>query len=52
MVIKEGQGEGGRCWVELDGTEYFVYAEDGKSKFGPFATLEEAAREYAKWSQR
>ena len=49
MVIKEGSGMYGRCWIEQKGTMYYVYIENGRSVRGPFGSLTDADREFSRW---
>ena len=49
MVIKSGNSSYGHCWVEEDGTLYYVYVMNGKSKYGPYTSLSDALTEYSKW---
>ena len=51
-IYKKGHdmyGGYGDCWIEGDGVWFWVYTMDGKSKIGPFSSLEDAKREFARW---
>ena len=48
-IYKEGNGMYGHCWIEGDGYSYWVCVLGGKSKYGPFSSLEDAIKEYHRW---
>lgn len=49
-IIKDGHSSMyGHCWIEQDGSYYYVYVSDGKSKFGPFSSFADAAVEFNRW---
>lgn len=48
-IYKEGYGIYKKCWIEGDGVRFYVYIMDGASKKGPYSSLSDAMREYAKW---
>lgn len=45
-VYKEGKSSYGKCWIEGNGVEYWVYVMDGRSKYGPFSSLADATRKF------
>lgn len=50
MIYKSGHSSSyGDCWIEGDGKLYFVYVMNGRSKYGPYCSLFDAAEEFRKW---
>lgn len=49
MVYKEGRSSYGKCWIDGDGVTFWVYVMDGRSKYGPYSSLEDAMREYNRY---
>ena len=49
MIYKEGHSSYGHCWIEGNGVFFWVYVMDGRSKYGPYSSLADAEREYARW---
>ena len=49
MIVKEGRGMYGQCWIEQVGSSYWVYVSDGRSKYGPFGSFADAVREFERW---
>ncbi len=49
MIYKEGTGRYEKCWIEGDGVTFWVCIMNGKSKYGPYSSLEDAEREYSRW---
>ena len=49
MVVKSGHSSYGDCWIEEDGTTYYGYVMNGRSKYGPFSSLSDAMAEFRKW---
>ena len=49
MVYKEGHGMYGHCWIEGNGSTFYVYICDGKTQKGPYSSLTDAINEYSHW---
>lgn len=41
-IIRSGHSSYGQCWIEQQGTSYWVYLMDGKSQRGPYSSLADA----------
>ena len=46
---KDGHGSYGHCWIEGNGVTFWVYVMDGRSKYGPYSSLNDAMSEFSKW---
>ncbi len=46
-IVREGKSSYGTCWIELKGTNYWVYTMNGKSESGPYSSYS-AAYDYFK----
>ena len=51
-VYLEGNGMYGHCWIEGNGFMFWVCVLGGKSKYGPFSSLEDAKKEAAGMSSK
>lgn len=40
----------GDCWVTEEGGLYYVYANNGQSKYGPYSSLDDAMAEFERWA--
>ena len=48
-IYKDGHGSYGHCWIEGNGVTFWVYVMDGRSKYGPYSSLNDAMSEFSKW---
>lgn len=48
-IYKDGHGSHGHCWIEGNGVTFWVYVMDGRSKYGPYSSLNDAMSEFSKW---
>ena len=48
-IYKDGHGSYGHCWIEGNGVTFWVYVMDGRSKYGPYSSLNDAMSEFSQW---